>query len=96
MPAVAEAGGAADRVFAVAADPDRDRRLLHGLGQEDDVGEVAIFAAVARVIAGPKLSERRDVFVGDFAALLERLGAQDFEFFLHPADAGADDHAPAG
>ena len=40
--------------------------------------------------------KRGDILVSDFAALLERLGAQGFEFFLHPADASADDHAPAG
>src|SRR5690606_33199980 len=53
-PGVAVAHGAAQRGRALAADPDRRMRFLHGLGQKADVGEAHVLARKARIVLGPQ------------------------------------------
>ena len=95
-PDVAVAYRAAQRGRALAADPDRRVRLLHGLGQEGDLGEAHVAALETRVLLGPQDLERLQVLVGDAAALLERRRADRLELLLHPAGARAQHQAPVG
>ena len=46
-------------------------------------------------VLGPQLLERREILVGDLAALFERR-AQQGEFLLHPSGAGAENEAAVG
>ena len=95
-PAVAVAGGAAQRRGAFAPHPDRRMRLLHGLRHEADVGEPHVAALEARILLGPEDLERLEPFVGDPAALLEGRRIQGLELLLQPAGAGAEHHAAMG
>ena len=70
--------------------------LLHGLGQEGDVGETHVAAFEVRGVLGPQDLERLQVLVGDAAAVLERRCTDRFELLLHPAGTGAQHQAPAG
>src|ERR671923_940210 len=96
MPGVPETGRSANRLPAVAADPDRNRWFLHRFGQEHDVGKATILAVKGRIVAGPKFPKSFNIFVGDLATSFETRRLQCFEFFFHPTDAQADDDSPVG
>jgi len=70
--------------------------FLHGLGEKDDVGKVAIFAAVAWVIAGQ--SSLNAAMYSSVTLPRSSNGSvpRVSNSSFHPADPGADDHAPAG
>ena len=93
MPAVAQFTGAAQCLFAMAADPNRNGWLLHRLGQKNDIRETVVLAVEGWLLIGPKLSKGFDVFVGHSAPLAERRRFQVLEFLLHPAHAQANDYS---
>ena len=92
MPAVAQFAGAAQCLFAMATDPNRNGWLLHRLGEKNDVGEIAVLAAEGRIVFGPKFSERLDIFIRHPAPLAERRRFQIVELLLHPAYTQTHDH----
>ena len=72
MPRGAESGRAAQRGPAVAADPDRRVRLLHGLGLEDESAELRVLAGERRrsAVHSSCIARRYSSVIG--AALGER------------------------
>ena len=70
---------------ALAADPNRQVGLLHRLGLEQDVGEFDVTALEARIVLGPQLAERIEVFVRDRAAFGKGRDTERLKLFLHPA-----------
>src|SRR5208282_4828387 len=96
VPAVAQAGGAAQRRLAFAADPERRVGLLGRLGREDHVGEADIAALEARLVLGPERTKRREIFVRDGTALGKGRCAECCEFLLEPTGAAADGEAARG
>jgi hypothetical protein len=93
MPGGAELRRAAKCRPAVAADPDRRVRLLHGLGLERESAELRVLAGERRRARGPQLLHRLHVFIGHGAALGKR-HAQHRALGGHPAGADAE-HDPA-
>ena len=92
VPAVALLDGAPERRLRVAADHDGRRRLLDGLGMRLDALEGGEAAAIGGRGLRPDGADRREVLVGDAAALLER-GAEGAELRLEIAHADAEDEA---
>jgi hypothetical protein len=86
VPGVAEFGGTPHRRTAFAADPDR-HPLLNRARLEKHIRETGVFTGEAGILVGPQLTPHGDRLIGDRAALVERLGADRFEFLLAPADA---------
>ncbi len=77
----------------MAADDDRHglvRRLRLTVGAI----EIDELAVKVRLFGRPKFAHRADIFVGGAPARFE-WGVQGPELFLHPADADAEQHAPA-
>src|SRR5262249_61812436 len=91
--AVAQRHHAAERAGAVATDPDRRMRLLHGLGREADVGEAEELATERRIVLRPQGLEGAQDLVG-LAATRVKGRAKDLELLLPPADAHAADEVP--
>src|SRR6185437_6720 len=83
IPAVAELRGAAQGRTAFAADPYRDP-LLYRARLEEHVGEFDVFAVERRVFVGPQLAAGEEVFVGDGAALVKRVGPERLELLAAP------------
>ena len=96
IPGVADPRGAAQGRAALAADPNRWVGLLHRLRLEQDVGEFDVAAREARIVLGPQLTERIEIFVGDRAALGKRRYAERLELFLHPTRADAEGQPAIG
>src|SRR6267142_3796750 len=93
MPAVAQFAGAAQCLFAMAADPNRNGWLLHRLGQKNDIRETVVLAVERWIFLGPKFSEGANVLIRHPAPLAERRRFQVLEFLLHPAHAQANDYS---
>ncbi len=93
VPAVAQRDDPLEGARAVAADPDRRVRLLHGLGREADVAEAEVLPREGRVVLGPQRLEDAQHLVGLPAPLVEGR-AQDLELLLPPADADPADEPP--
>src|SRR5882757_1704413 len=64
IPGIADAGRSPQRRPALAADPDRRMRLLHGLRVETDIGESDVLAVELRRILRPEFNEGAHIFVG--------------------------------
>src|SRR6266850_2110072 len=96
VPGGADAGRAAERAAALAADPAPRVRALARLGFQDDAVEARVAAAKAWRAFGPQHAEGVDILVGHRAALGERRADDGVELRLQPAGADADDQPPAG
>src|SRR4051812_18546381 len=70
--------------------------LLHWLGREHDIAEVAVRTIERWRVVRPELPECADIFVSDGPALLKRWGAKGFILFAHPPDAAPDNDPPLG
>jgi hypothetical protein len=88
-------GDAPEGAGAVAADPDRRPRLLHGLGREADIAEAEELALERWVGVRPQRREDLEDLVGLAAAPVER-HTQDLQLLLPPAHAHAADQPAIG
>src|ERR1700675_148697 len=64
IPGIADAGSPPQCRTALASDPDRQMRLLHGLRIETDIGEADMFAVELRRVFRPEFDEGAQIFVG--------------------------------
>src|SRR5205814_1410230 len=79
QPAVAVPHDATQRGVGQSADQDRRVRPLHGARRGEDRIERVSLAAVADLAAGTDALEDLEIFVGDPAALLEFVAAENLE-----------------
>ena len=92
-PAVAEAGDAAQRRRAVAADPDRRMRALQRLGEERGVVEREEAAVKGDAVLASTALDQAEILVGARAALVEG-HAEQVELLAQPAAGDAEQQAP--
>ena len=85
IPGIADAGGSSQRRTALASDPDRRMRLLHGLRLETDIGESDMLAVELRRILGPEFNEGAHIFVGHCSTRIEVRRVDGLELLAHPA-----------
>src|SRR6202011_6096353 len=96
IPGIADAGSSSQCGAALASDPDRRMRLLHGLGIETDIGEPDMLAVELRRILGPELNESAHIFVGHRSTRIEVRRVDGLEFLAHPARADTKRQPAAG
>jgi hypothetical protein len=70
VPAIAITDGAADGAAAMPADPDRDGRLLHGLGVHGDAVEVVELAVELGLLFSPEGLDDLQVLIADRPPIL--------------------------
>jgi hypothetical protein len=78
----------------LAADPDRDARLLERLRRKAHVAEAIVPAFEARLLVAPQPTQDLELLIGYGPALLE-VGPQRLELLDHPSYAQSQDQPPA-
>src|SRR5262245_12139893 len=89
VPAVAEAACTHTRTLGFSADPDRCVRLLYCLRSEQQSIKSRVRPALNRLLVGPEVSERFDVFIRCFATFRERGASEERDLFRHPPHTNA-------
>ena len=89
IPGVAQPPGAAPRRRALAADPDRRMRRLHGLRREQQVVEGHMLPRIGGRGLGPQIAEGLQRLVRRRAPAVEVRRVEQVELFPQPADAHA-------
>ena len=92
-PAAGMTGGAPEHGVGLPTHPDRQMRLLHRARGKGDIVERDELALELRIIAGPQLDDRSQIFVAHPPALVEG-DAEQVKLLLQPARAKGH-HRPA-
>src|SRR6516162_5841483 len=85
IPRITDAGSTSQRRTALASDPDRRMRLLHGLRLETDIGETDMLTVELRRIPRPEFNEGAHIFVRHCSTRIEVRRVHGLELLAHPA-----------
>src|SRR6516162_3012041 len=85
IPRIANADSSSQRRTALASDPDRRMRLLHGLRLETDIGETDMLTVELRRIPRPEFNEGAHIFVRHCSTRIEVRRVDGLELLAHPA-----------
>src|SRR5499426_488216 len=96
MPAVSQTRRTANGGRRVPTDPDRRMRLAGWFGREANVRKAHVLASKTWLLARPQGTKNLNIFVADFAALVERVETERVKFLLHPAHANPQNDAATG
>src|SRR6476659_4208360 len=84
IPGIADARGPPQRRTALASDPDRRMRLLHGLRVETDISEPDMLAVEFWRVLCPEFDESTHIFVGYGPSRIEIRCIDGLELLAHP------------
>jgi hypothetical protein len=96
MPAVSQTRRTAHGGERVPTDPDRRVRLAGWFGREANVRKAHVFASKTWLFARPQGTKDFNIFVADFAALVERVKTERVKFLFHPTYTNPQDDAATG